>query len=235
MWNVTVLTGAGISAESGLPTFRGAQSGLWAQYDPMQLATPEAFQADPGLVWRWYQWRRGLVAEAEPNAGHRATAELEQRVTAAGGRFSLVTQNVDGLHRKAGSTDPIEFHGNLWHNHCFDCGESGGPVAQDLDAPPPCPDCGGLMRPSVVWFGEQIPEAAIERSFAAVQQCTTCIVVGTSSLVYPAAALPQVALEVGAEVIEVNPEETPLSRLASRSLRGTAVAVLPGLVEALVS
>jgi NAD-dependent deacetylase len=219
----------------------------------MQLATPEAFEADPALVWRWYQWRRGIVADAQPNAGHLAIAALEQALSRPGGRshegiapggaptgtFTLVTQNVDGLHRKAGNTDPIEFHGNLWANHCSVCGAPGGIAGEDIpldvDEPPNCAACHSLLRPSVVWFGEGIPEAAITRSFEAVQRCEVCIVVGTSSLVYPAAALPQVALEAGAEVIEVNPEETPLTPHVSRSLRGSAGDVLPGLVEELVA
>jgi len=237
-----VLTGAGISAESGIPTFRGAQSGLWAKYDPTQLATPEGFRANPTLVWRWYQWRRSVVAEADPNAGHIAIADLEialcERAPTSDDAhrpFTLITQNVDGLHRKAGSSDPVEFHGNLWENHCDACERAAGRVALDIEEPPACPACGGLIRPSVVWFGETISERAIQRALQAVQSCSICLVVGTSSLVYPAAALPQVALEAGAEVIEVNPEATPLTPLVSRSIRGTAGEVLPGLVAELIA
>lgn len=239
---LVALTGAGISAESGIPTFREAQTGLWERYDPMQLATPEAFRADPKLVWGWYQWRRKLCAEAEPNAGHRALVELERALESAPTEssaperrsYSLVTQNVDGLHRRAGSQAIVEFHGNIHGNHCFDCGADGGEVALDVEGPPPCSACGGLLRPSVVWFGEAIPEDALQLSFEAVASCDLCLVVGTSSLVHPAAGLPDIALANGAEVVEINPEETPLTARATRSIRGTAAEVLPGLVDELV-
>ena len=151
-----MLTGAGVSAESGVPTFREAQTGLWEQYDPMDLATPEAFARDPELVWRWYRWRRDLVAGAEPNAGHRALAELQSLVP----RLTLVTQNVDGMHQRAGSSDVIEFHGNLFSNRCSAEARIVN-AADDDDGVPSCPDCGGYLRPGVVWFGEAIPEEAL--------------------------------------------------------------------------
>ena len=182
-----MLTGAGVSAESGIPTFREAQTGLWEKYDPLELATPEAFLRDPELVWRWYRWRRELVARAQPNAGHIALAQLAQRVP----RLTLVTQNVDGLHQRAGSADVVEFHGNLFENRCF---AEGCLVDVTADAMvPTCPGCGALVRPGVVWFGEAIPGQALDASFAAATDCDVFLSVGTSSLVYPAAGLADVA------------------------------------------
>ncbi len=210
-----------------MPTFREAQTGLWAQYDPLDLATPEAFERDPELVWRWYRWRRELVARAEPNAGHRALAELQALVP----RLTLVTQNVDGMHQRAGSSDVIEFHGNLFVDRCFSDGRI---VAADRsDGVPTCPDCGGWLRPGVVWFGEAIPEDALHASFAAAADCDIFMSVGTSSLVYPAAGLVDVAREAGAVTIEVNPSPTGQSDSYTASLRGNAGAVLPKLVESL--
>jgi NAD-dependent deacetylase len=222
-----VLTGAGVSAESGVPTFREAQTGLWEQYDPLQLATPEAFARDPELVWRWYRWRRDLVASAEPNAGHRALAELQSLVP----RLTLVTQNVDGMHQRAGSSDVIEFHGNLFSDRCS---AEGRIVRATADEPVPlCPECGSYLRPGVVWFGEAIPEDALHASFAAAADCCVFLSVGTSALVYPAAGLADVAREAGAFTIEVNPSPTGQSESYSASLRGNAGKVLPQLVESL--
>ena len=222
-----MLTGAGVSAESGVPTFREAQTGLWAQYDPLELATPEAFARDPELVWRWYRWRRDLVARAEPNAGHRALADLQSLVP----RLTLVTQNVDGMHQRAGSRDVIEFHGNIFANFCF---ADGRVVDTDAnDGVPNCPDCGAYLRPGVVWFGEAIPEDALHASFAAAADCDVFLSVGTSSLVYPAAGLADVAREAGAVTIEVNPNPTDQSESYTASLRGNAGTVLPQLVESL--
>ena len=210
-----------------MPTFREAQTGLWEQYDPLQLATPEAFARDPALVWRWYRWRRELVASAAPNAGHRALATLQSLLP----RLTLVTQNVDGMHQRAGSRDVIEFHGNLFANRCFSDGRS---VAADADdAVPRCPDCGDYLRPGVVWFGEPIPEDALHASFAAAADCDVFLSVGTSSLVYPAAGLADIALESGAVTIEVNPSPTDRSDTFTASLRGNAGVVLPKLVESL--
>jgi len=210
-----------------VPTFREAQTGLWDKYDPLELATPEAFARDPELVWRWYRWRRELVARAEPNAGHRALAELQSLVP----RLTLVTQNVDGMHQRAGSRDVIEFHGNLFSNRCF---ADGRIVETDAgDAVPRCPDCGDYLRPGVVWFGEAIPEDALHVSFAAAADCDVFMSIGTSSLVYPAAGLADVALESGAVTIEVNPSPTGQSDAYTAALRGNAGVVLPKLVESL--
>lgn len=222
-----VLTGAGISAESGVPTFREAQTGLWAKFDPLELATPEAFARDPELVWRWYRWRRELVARAEPNAGHRALADLQALVP----RLTLVTQNVDGMHQRAGSRDVIEFHGNLFTDRCFADGRIVDGAAGD--GIPKCPDCGGNVRPGVVWFGEAIPEDALNAAFAAAADCDVFMSVGTSSLVYPAAGLGDIAREADAVTMEVNPNRTGQSDAYTASVRGNAGVVLPKLVESL--
>ena len=225
--HVCVLTGAGVSAESGVPTFREAQSGLWAKYDPLELATPEAFARDPELVWRWYRWRRELVSRAEPNAAHVALARLQALVP----RLTLITQNVDGLHQRAGSKDVIEFHGNIFVNRCqveqcaVDC--------DDDVAVPKCPGCGGHVRPGVVWFGEAIPESALNQSFAAAADCDLFVAAGTSSLVYPAAGLADAAAEAAAITVEVNPNPTEQSDSFTAALRGNAGTVLPELIESL--
>jgi NAD-dependent deacetylase len=227
--HVCVLTGAGVSAESGVPTFRDAQQGLWAKYDPLQLATPEAFAADPALVWRWYAWRRKLVADMEPNAGHVALAQLADVVP----RLTLVTQNVDGLHQRAGSKDVIEFHGNIFDDRCFDEGcivESVGD-----GEPPRCPGCGGFVRPGVVWFGEAIPEHARDASFAAAANCDVFLSVGTSALVYPAAGLIEVARENGATTVEINPEPTMHATAFDYGLAARSGSVLPELLESLAA
>ena len=225
--SVVALTGSGISAESGVPTFRDAQTGLWARYDPQQLATPEAFARDPGLVWRWYAWRRDLVEAASPNVGHEALARLERSVPI----FSLVTQNVDGLHGEAGSEKVLELHGNIRRSRCS--AENLTVEAEQTDhIPPLCPNCGAPLRPDVVWFGEALPLAEARAASEAARSCDLFLSVGTSGLVYPAAALPYEALESGATVVEVNPEPTPLASEAHYSLRGRAGAVLPELVRA---
>jgi NAD-dependent deacetylase len=200
---------------------------LWSKYDPMELATPDAFERDPELVWRWYRWRRELVARAEPNAGHRALAELQSLLP----RLTLVTQNVDGMHQRAGSRNVIEFHGNIFTDRCF----ADGRIVQ-VDAGeslPACPDCGGHVRPGVVWFGESIPEDALNDSFAAAADCDVFISIGTSSLVFPAAGLGDIARQAGAMTIEVNPNPTGQSESFTASLRGNAGTVLPQLVESL--
>lgn len=225
--HIVALTGAGISAESGVPTFRDAQTGLWARFRPEDLATREAFEADPGSVWRWYQWRRALVREARPNAGHFALAGLGRRR-----RLTVVTQNVDGLHRAAGS-DPIEYHGNLFDNLCLAEHLPVVGVAEPCDEPPRCPRCGSLVRPGVVWFGELIPSEALRRADAAITDCDLFLSIGTSSLVYPAAGLAETALRKGAFVVEVNPAPTPLSSHADCLLRGSAATVLPALLAVL--
>ena len=225
--HVCVLTGAGISAESGVPTFRDAQTGLWAKFDPHELATPEAFFQDPALVWRWYRWRRDLVARAEPNPGHLALASLAGIVP----RLTLVTQNVDGLHQRAGSKDVIEFHGNLFEDRCSveNCIVDGG---SDSEVPK-CPACGGHVRPGVVWFGESIPERALNESFAAAADCDVFLSVGTSSLVYPAAGLAELAGEADAIVAEINPQPTELSSKFNYSIVANAGEALPELVDSL--
>lgn len=227
--SVAVLTGSGVSAESGVPTFRDAQTGLWARYEPQQLATPEAFERDPRLVWEWYEWRRDLVRKAEPNPGHRALAELERRVPS----FSLATQNVDGLHRRAGSENVLELHGNIMRSKCFVEGVEAEPRPGDESVPPLCPGCGAFLRPDVVWFGEALPEDEFMTASAAARGCDVFLSVGTSSLVYPAASLPSEAARSGAVLIEVNPHDTPLTPHADYAPRGRAGEVLPALVAAL--
>jgi NAD-dependent deacetylase len=223
---VVVLTGAGVSAESGVPTFRDAQTGLWAQYDPAQLATPEAFRSNPELVWGWYLWRRELTRKAEPNPGHEALARLQDLVD----ELVLVTQNVDGLHARAGSRDVIELHGNIMRTVCFRCRvEDGREVVLD-EGVPQCTMCGGPLRPDVVWFGEPLPMNALARAADAARAADVFLSVGTSSLVYPAAALPYEALTVGVPVVEVNPETTALSGRATWTLRGPSGEVLPLIV-----
>jgi NAD-dependent protein deacetylase/lipoamidase len=226
---VATLTGAGISAESGIPTFRDAQEGLWARFDPRELATPSAFARNPKRVWDWYAGRRERVASAEPNPGHRALAALENRVP----EFVLITQNVDGLHERAGSRNVVELHGNISRLKCSREGtvfarwdESGHDV-------PRCPSCGAHLRPDVVWFEEMLPEAALAAAEDAARRCDVLLVVGTAAEVYPAAALPESARASGAIVVEVNPNATALSAGAHHVLRGPAGVVLPALVSAL--
>jgi NAD-dependent deacetylase len=225
---VVALTGAGVSAESGVPTFRDAQTGLWAKYDPHELATPEAFQRNPRLVWEWYAWRREMVAGVEPNAGHVALAELELLVP----ELTLVTQNVDGLHRRAGSRRVLELHGDITRVKCFDC-EAPADRWDDDPVPPLCALCGGWLRPDVVWFGEMLPARELEQAMEAARLADVFLSVGTSALVYPAAALPEIALQGGAVVVEVNPTATPLSPHCAHSLRGASGVVLPALAAAL--
>jgi NAD-dependent deacetylase len=227
---VAVLTGAGISAESGIPTFRDAQTGLWAQYDPMQLATEEGFRADPRLVWRWYAWRRQLVSNAAPNAGHQALAAAEARFR----HLRVVTQNVDALHARAGSTQPIELHGNIMRTVCLErCGFSEArPERLPAGEPPRCPRCGGWLRPGVVWFGEMLDPRVLQAAAAEAGDCDVMLVVGTSGLVHPAAGLPGAARRSGAAVIIVNPEPTELDALAAARVRGKAAEVLPRLFQA---
>ena len=227
--HVMVLTGAGVSAESGVPTFREAQTGLWSRFSPEELATPGAFLDDPDTVWAWYEWRRDLVMAAKPNPGHVALAALERRVP----RLTLVTQNVDGLHRRAGSTDPVEFHGNLFDNRCFDCAAPAGDVPRPCPVLPRCARCGGRLRPGVVWFGEPIPAEALERASEAVGDCDVFLSVGTSSLVYPAAGLAEQAASRGALLVEVNPVPTALARQAYMAWAAPSGEALPALLAAL--
>ena len=226
--NVVVLTGAGTSAESGVPTFREAQTGLWSQYDPQQLATPRAFQRDPRLVWEWYAWRRSLVSEAEPNAGHLALARLAGLFP----NLDLITQNVDGLHQRAGSTCVMELHGNIMRTKCFDCGVIVDDYRDPKQPPPRCTVCHGLLRPDVVWFGESLPYEVLSNAFAVTRACDIFFSIGTSSVVQPAASLPFEALKRGALTVEINPVRTPLSPYITYVLSGTSGAVLPDLVQA---
>ena len=224
--HVCVLTGAGISAESGIPTFRDAQQGLWAEYDPLDLATPEGFGRDPELVWRWYESRREAVRRAEPNAGHYALAALAERVP----RLTLVTQNVDGLHQRAGSVGVIEYHGNILRDRCVLGCTDARRSPTGPEGLPRCAACGALLRPDVVWFGEMIPGRAMIAADEAARDCDVFLSIGTSSLVYPAAGLAEVALARGVTVIEVNPNPTDLSPRADIVLRDSSGRALPSLL-----
>lgn len=233
---VLVLSGAGMSAESGVPTFRDAQSGLWEEFDPAQLASAEAWWADPPFVWAWYAWRMRLVRGVDPNPGHRALAEL-----AAHRAVTISTQNVDDLHERAGSTVAAHVHGSLFDLRCAECDAPYGeevhlPVepVERLE-PPTCPECAGQVRPGVVWFGEMLPSAATEATEAAIDALEpgdVALVVGTSGIVYPAAGYPAMARAEGATVIEVNPVETEISDMCHLHVRGGAAEVLPALVAA---
>jgi NAD-dependent deacetylase len=231
---VVVFTGAGVSAESGVPTFRDALTGLWERFDPAELATMRAFRADPGLVWGWYEWRRAAVLAAAPNPAHHAIAALERAVP----EVTVVTQNVDDLHERAGSTAPLHLHGSLFTPRCAACAHPAEPPAsrsghsEGRIDPPRCTRCGRPVRPGVVWFGESLPEAEFTGAMAAAERCDVLLSVGTSSLVYPAAEIPVVAARAGATVIQVNPGPTPLDQVATVNLRASAATVLPVLVEA---
>lgn len=226
--SVTILTGAGVSAESGVPTFRQAQTGLWAQYDPHELATPEAFQRNPALVWEWYAWRRELVQQAEPNPAHLALVTLAQRVP----HLTLITQNVDNLHQRAGSQNLIELHGNITRIKCAKDGRIISTWDKPDNPPPRCPHCQAYLRPDVVWFGESLPRAALEEAIKQAQQCDLFFSIGTSALVQPAASLPLLAVENGATLVEINPDQTPLTQWADYALHGPAGVVLPALLTA---
>lgn len=222
---VTVLTGAGISAESGVPVFRGP-GGLWRQYRPEDLATLDAFARDPNLVWEWYNWRRSRVAEAKPNAGHYALVRLERTMP----HFTLITQNVDGLHDEAGSKNTLKLHGDLWWVRCTSCGEESRNTEVPLSTLPPRCACGALLRPAVVWFGEALPVDTLQQAAEASAQAELFFVIGTSALVQPAASLPFAAQQHGARVIEINPEETALTPYADVSFLAPAGELLPRLL-----
>ncbi|MBC7840328.1 MAG: NAD-dependent deacylase [Nitrospiraceae bacterium] len=221
--NVTVLTGAGISADSGVPTFRGAD-GLWRNFRAQDLATPEAFERDPRLVWEWYNWRRELIATKQPNPAHIALVELECRMRET---FWLITQNVDGLHRTAGSQRLSEIHGNIWKVRCTGCDVISDNREVPLPILPTCRLCQALLRPHIVWFGESLREEDLRRCDQAIQGCDLFLVIGTSGVVYPAAGFAAVAKEVGALVIEINLESTPQSDLVDLSLQGRAKDIVP--------
>lgn len=222
--SVVVLTGAGVSAESGVPTFRG-EDGLWRQYRAEDLATPAAFNRDPTLVWEWYDWRRGLIADCEPNPAHRTLVEIERHCR----DFTLITQNVDGLHERAGNRQILRLHGNIWHVRCTE----DNVVSENHDVPlpqvPPICSCGALLRPHVVWFGESLDPQILSEAYRALQGCDLMLVIGTSAVVQPAASMPAIAKDRGAYLIEVNIERTPLSSQADEVILGPAAHELPKL------
>jgi NAD-dependent deacetylase len=223
--SIAVLTGAGISAESGVPTFRG-EGGLWKDFRPEELATPEAFARDPRVVWEWYDWRRQAIAKAQPNAAHRALVEIEKRKP----RFTLITQNVDGLHDLAGSGKILKLHGDIWRMLCTQCGANFPNRRVPLPRIPPHCACGGMARPGVVWFGEPLPEGMMKEAEHAVGAAQVFLVIGTSAVVYPAAGLIPFARQAGAKTIEINPEETAYSAMVDCALHGPAGELLPRLL-----
>jgi NAD-dependent deacetylase len=227
--SIAVLTGAGVSAESGVPTFRGntqGQQGLWNQYRAEELATPGAFARDPKLVWEWYDWRRGLIAEAKPNPGHYALAAAEARAR----KFTLITQNVDGLHELAGSRNVLRLHGSIWITRCVECSREREDRRTPLPEIPPRCECGGMLRPGVVWFGEALPEKIWQEAEKAARSADLFLLIGTSAVVYPAAALASMAKSSGAHVVEINIEETGLSGGIDEFLQGPSGELLPQLI-----
>ncbi|HZJ93947.1 MAG TPA: NAD-dependent deacylase [Thiopseudomonas sp.] len=230
--HVVVFTGAGVSAESGVSTFRDALTGLWERFDPMQLATPEAFVADPALVWGWYEWRRQLLLKAQPNPAHHAIAKLAQCVP----KLTVITQNVDDLHERAGSHDVLHLHGSIFSPRCFNCAQpyaltSPPQMSHEQALPPPiCSYCQGMIRPGVVWFGEALPQAEMEAAFDAAEHCDVLLSVGTSGIVHPAAQIPSLALRSSAWVVHINPEPVTCRHARELSLVGAAGQVLPLLV-----
>lgn len=223
---VAVLTGAGISAESGVPTFRG-EKGLWRKFRPEELANVDAFMANPDLVWGWYQHRREIINGVEPNPGHHALARLEKKTS----DFSLITQNVDGLHRRSGSENILELHGNIQRNKCIRCGKMYDQLPdEDLESVPEC-ECGGKIRPDVVWFGEMLPQDVIRRAFEAAERSVLFFSIGTSALVQPAASLPIAAKRSGAYLVEINVEPTMLTSLTDEFFEGKSGEILPAIIE----
>ncbi len=223
---LVVLTGAGVSQESGLRTFRDAQTGLWAQYKPEDLASPEAFSRDPKLVWDWYAWRREAIKGVRPNPGHYALVELESKIP----EFTLVTQNVDGLHRFAGSNNVLELHGNIQRVRCADCNMPAQTWRDDAESVPTCDACGGSLRPDVVWFGESLPRVELEAAVHAARSCQVFFSVGTSGLVQPAASLAHAARNNGSVIVEVNAETTPLTPKVDFFFHGKSGEILPELI-----
>lgn len=229
---LVVFTGAGVSRESGIPTFRDPVEGIWAKYDPMWLATMEGYLHDPPLVWRWYEQRFGVVAQTEPNPGHRAIAELEQLIP----RGVVVTQNIDGLHQRAGSSEVVELHGSMLRYKCLTGRHTGftrADFAGQAEQPPRCPSCGEILRPDVVWFGEALPDEDLGYAFHLAQTCDAMLVVGTSGVVQPAASIPLLAAQAGIPVIDVNPQPDELARSMTMFLQGRGGEVLPRLIEKL--
>jgi len=225
---LAALTGAGVSQESGLRTFRDAQTGLWSQYKPEELASPEAFARDPKLIWDWYAWRREAVKAVRPNQGHYVLVEIEQRVS----QFTLITQNVDGLHRMAGSQNLLELHGNIQRVRCAECYTFTETWGDDTESVPRCEVCGGLLRPDVVWFGETLPRDQLERAIEAARTCEVFLSIGTSGVVQPAASLAHAAHNRGAVVVEINAEPTPLTPKTDYFIQGKSGEILPELVKA---
>ena len=234
--HVVVFTGAGVSAESGIPTFRDALTGLWSNFDAEMLATPQAFERDPSLIWGWYEWRRKLIMRAQPNPAHEAIARLAKLVP----RLTLITQNIDDLHERAGSTDIIHLHGSFFSPRCFYCahphvfplGEPDIPDGGQRLEPPHCEKCNRYIRPGVVWFGEPLADDCYARAKQAVRECDLLFSVGTSAVIYPAAVLPFEAAERGATVIQINPATTELDPVATFNLQGPAGVVMGELVTA---
>ncbi|MDR3613653.1 MAG: NAD-dependent deacylase [Candidatus Obscuribacterales bacterium] len=224
--NMAVLTGAGVSKESGIPTFRDAQTGLWAKYDPQQLASPEGFKNNPELVWQWYDMRRQNLANVQPNAAHIAISALESEFS----EFAVLTQNVDGLHQRAGSKHVVELHGNITTFYCFDRLHPASEIPTGLKQPPVC-HCGSLIRPAVVWFGEALDRSVWRSASQTAIGCEVMLVVGTSALVQPAASLPFDAKQKGAKIIEINPEQTPLTRRADLFIQAPAAIAFPLLMQ----
>jgi NAD-dependent deacetylase len=226
---IFVLTGAGISAESGISTFRDAQTGHWSRFDPMRLASQDGFGKEPGVVWRWYMERLAAVEQAEPNAGHRALAALAALVP----HVTLATQNVDNLHERGGTPDVLHLHGSITAHRCNGCGRpyTLQECDRERDLPPECAHCGAYIRPAVVWFGELLPGPVLEAAYAAAERCHAMIVVGTSGMVYPAAGLPDIAKAHDATVIDVNVEPNPITEVAHIYLQGKGGNVLPRLVD----
>jgi NAD-dependent deacetylase len=225
-YKVVALTGAGVSAASGVPTFRGKE-GLWKKYSPQELANPDSFVAQPQLVWEWYLWRRKLISEVKPNSAHHALVDLEK----INSNFTLITQNVDNLHQEAGSTGVIELHGNIMKNKCFNCSQPSTVDIHIEQGLPHCTDCGGLIRPDVVWFGESLPLQAFQDAQIAATECDLFLSIGTSGVVEPAASLPFIAKSHNTYVIEINKERTPLTDQADLFLQNTVDIVLPEILK----
>ena len=231
MERIAVLTGAGISAESGIPTFRG-EEGLWKTYRAEQLATPDAFAHNPRLVWEWYDWRRGIIGSKKPHAGHETLASWERIFP----HFDVITQNIDGFHRRAGSSNVLELHGNIWRMRCTREGTITENFTTPLkDLPPHCPNCGAMLRPDVVWFGESLDMGILDQAFTLSSACDVMFIIGTSAVVQPAASLPMAAIQNQAVTVEINPDPTPISGHVDYSLRGLAGELLPRLDKELRS